>query len=144
MRSIQLVAPRVLEEREMAQPPDPGHGQVAVRIRAVGVCGSDLHWYQDGRLGEYPAGFPQVLGHEPVGEVVAVGAGVEHYSTGDRVVIEPSLTCGHCEHCLKGHHNNCVVSVFMGGPQAAGMFREYATVPGGNCTRVPPEFDNAT
>jgi L-iditol 2-dehydrogenase len=73
MRSIQLVAPRTLEEREMPQPPDPGHGEITVRIRAVGVCGSDLHWYQDGRVGEYTTHYPIVLGHEPAGEVVAVG-----------------------------------------------------------------------
>lgn len=62
MRSIQLVAQRTLEERELPQPPDPGHGEITVRIRAVGVCGSDVHWYQDGRVGEFPALYPQVLG----------------------------------------------------------------------------------
>jgi L-iditol 2-dehydrogenase len=137
MRSIQLLAPRVLEEREMPQPPDAGHGEVTVRIRAVGLCGSDLHWYQDGRIGEIPATYPQVLGHEPAGEIIEIGAGVHDFAVGDRVVIEPSITCGHCEHCLKGFHNNCIRSVFMGGPQAAGMFREYATVPAGNCTPFP-------
>ena len=60
------------------------------------------------------------------------------------MVIEPSLTCGHCEHCLKGRHNNCVQTVFMGGPQAPGMFREYVTLPAGNCTRFPKQFDYAT
>jgi len=140
MRSIQLVAPRTLEEREMPQPPDPGHGEITVRIRAVGVCGSDLHWYQDGRVGEYAAHYPIVLGHEPAGEVVAVGPGVKTFATGDRVVIEPSLTCGHCEHCLKGHHNNCLHFVFMGGVQAPGSFLEFATIPAGNATRFSKEF----
>ena len=144
MRSIQLVAQRILEEREMPQPPDPGHGEITVRIRAVGVCGSDVHWYLDGRVGEFPASYPQVLGHEPAGEVVSVGKGVEGFAAGDRVVLEPSLTCGHCEHCLKGHHNNCIHCVFMGGPQAAGMFREYVTLPAGNATHFPKEFDFAT
>lgn len=134
MRSIQLLAQGVLEEREMEQPRDPLHGEVAVRIKAVGVCGSDLHWYQDGRMGEIPAAFPQVLGHEPAGEIVAVGAGVGDFSVGDRVVMEPSLTCGHCEFCVKGRPNHCVKTVFMGGPQAPGMFREYATLPAENCT----------
>ena len=128
----------------MPQPPDPGHGEVTVRIRAVGVCGSDLHWYQDGRIGEYPAAYPQVLGHEPAGDVISAGAGVHDFATGDRVVIEPSLTCGHCEHCLKGSHNNCIRSVFMGGPGAAGMFREYVTVPAVNCTGFPKNLTYAT
>jgi L-iditol 2-dehydrogenase len=161
MRSIQLLAPGVLEEREMPQPRDPGSGEVSVRIRAVGVCGSDLHWYQDGRIGEIPAVYPQVLGHEPAGEVIAVGAGGfaqigaglrdakitatgdldGHFSIGDRVVIEPTLTCGHCEFCLQGQHNHCVRGVFLGGPQAPGLFREYVTLPAANCTRIPAGFD---
>lgn len=153
MRSIQLLAPGVLEEREMPQPGDPGHGEVTVRIRTVGVCGSDLHWYQDGRMGEIPAVYPQVLGHEPAGEVAAVGAGVNnsetgdvagHFSVGDRVVIEPTLTCGHCEFCLRGQHNHCVRGVFLGGPQAPGLFREYVTLPAGNCTRIPDGMDFGT
>jgi L-iditol 2-dehydrogenase len=144
MRSIQLLAPHILEEREMPQPADPSHGEVTVRIRAVGVCGSDLHWYQDGRIGENPAVYPQVLGHEPAGEVIATGVGVHELATGDRVAIEPSITCGHCEHCLRGYHNNCLSSVFLGGPQAPGLFREYVTLPAANCTRVPAGFDYRT
>lgn len=60
------------------------------------------------------------------------------------MVIEPSLTCGHCEHCLKGRHNNCLQTVFMGGPQAPGMFLEYVTLPTGNCIAFPKEFSYAT
>src|ERR1700744_110412 len=108
MRSIQLVAPHTLEEREMPQPPDPGFGEISVKVRAVGLCGSDLHWYVDGRSGEHAAVYPRVPGTEPAGEVVAVGKGVNSVAVGDRVVIEPSLTCGHCEYCLKGQHNNCI------------------------------------
>jgi L-iditol 2-dehydrogenase len=115
-----------------------------VRIRAVGVCGSDLHWYQDGRMGDFPAAFPQVLGHEPAGEVVAVGKGVEDFAVGDRVVMEPSLTCGHCEFCLTGHHNHCVKTIFMGGPQAPGMLRDYVTLPAGNCTHFSDDLSYAT
>lgn len=125
----------------MQQPPDPAHGEVTVRIRAVGVCGSDMHWYQDGRIGEIPAVYPQVLGHEPAGEVIAVGAGVHEFKNGDRVVIEPSVTCGHCEYCLRGQHNHCVSGVFLGGPQAPGLFREYATIPAANCTLFDPKLD---
>src|SRR5271170_5528641 len=117
VRSIQLVAQKTLEEREMPQERDPGHGEITVKVRAIGICGSDLHWFLDGRIGETPAVYPRVPGHEPAGEVVAVGKGVTHMAVGDRVVMEPSLTCGHCEYCLKGHHNNCIHCVFMGGCQ---------------------------
>lgn len=127
----------------MPQERDPGHGEITVKVRAIGICGSDLHWYLDGRIGEVPAYYPRVPGHEPAGEVIAVGKGVEHFKTGDRVVIEPSLTCGHCEYCLRGEHNNCVHSVFMGGCQADGMLREYVTIPAGNATSFPKAFDFA-
>ena len=72
MRSIALVAKRVLEERLLPDPPDPGPGEVLVKIRSVGICGSDMHWYLDGGIGTFTAVYPQVLGHEPAGEVIAV------------------------------------------------------------------------
>ena len=128
----------------MPQPPDPSHGEVTVRTRAVGVCGSDLHWYQDGRIGEIPAAFPQVLGHEPAGDVIAIGAGVHDFALGDRVVLEPTISCGHCEYCIRGQHNHCAHGVFLGGPQAPGMFRDYITLPAGNCTLVPSTLDYRT
>jgi len=144
MRSIQLVAHKTFEEREMPQPPDPGHGEITVAVRAVGVCGSDMHWYQDGRVGNYVAPYPMVLGHEPAGEVVACGAHTEGFSPGDRVVIEPSLTCGHCEFCLKGQHNNCSNCLFLGGLQLPGLFREYVTLPARNAVKFPTTMSYAT
>jgi L-iditol 2-dehydrogenase len=144
MRSIQLLAPRTLEERDIPQPRDPAHGQVSIRVRAVGVCGSDLHWYHDGRIGEIPCVYPQILGHEPAGEIVAVGPGVHEFSAGDRVVLEPSITCGHCEFCVKGQHNHCMRGIFMSGPQAHGLFLEYATIPAHNCTPIPAGIDYKT
>src|ERR1044072_1329099 len=115
MKSVQLVAPRCMEVRDLEMPPDPGPGEVLVRIRAVGICGSDMHWYLDGGIGAHRAIYPQVLGHEPAGEIVAVGAGVD-LVPGQKVAIEPAITCGHCEHCLAGRHNNCVGTIFMGTP----------------------------
>jgi L-iditol 2-dehydrogenase len=138
MRSIQLLAPRVLEERLIPDPPDPAQGEVLVRNRAVGLCGSDMHWYLDGRIGHSPAVYPQILGHEPVAEIVRLGAGVAGFREGQRVTVEPTISCGHCENCLAGAHNNCTTQgFFMGGPQAHGFFREFAVVPERNLTPVP-------
>src|SRR5256885_14407935 len=102
MNSIQLVSPRKLELRQMPMPPDPGPGEVLVRIRAVGICGSDMHWYKEGCIGCPPAAYPSILGHEPAGEIAAVGSGVESFRIGQRVAVEPAITCGHCEFCRSG------------------------------------------
>ncbi|MEZ5355711.1 MAG: alcohol dehydrogenase catalytic domain-containing protein [Bryobacteraceae bacterium] len=144
MISVELVAQRTLDVVERPVPPDPGPGEVLVRLRAVGLCGSDLHWYQDGRVGYNEAVYPMVLGHEPVGEVVAAGPGVDTHRPGDKVAIEPSVVCGVCEFCRMGRPNNCVSCVFMGGTQLPGFFREFATVPARNAEHFPSDFDYLT
>lgn len=124
----------------MPAPPEPGPGEILVKLRSVGICGSDLHWYLDGSVYGMPAVYPQLLGHEPAGDVVAVGSGVAQLKTGDRISIEPTIACGHCEWCLRGQHNNCAASRFLGSPQAPGLLREYAIVPAHNATLVPESF----
>lgn len=115
-----------------------------IKLRGVGLCGSDLHWYQDGFIGHTDAKYPMVLGHEPVGEVVALGAGVTTHRVGDRVTVEPSVVCGQCEFCRNGRPNNCVKCVFMGGTQAPGFFREHAVVPARNAEHIPADLDFVT
>jgi L-iditol 2-dehydrogenase len=132
-----MVAPRRLELIEDKMPDGPRAGELLVRTRAVGLCGSDLHWWAEGRIGHTRAAYPQVLCHEPVAEVVEVGPGVTKYKVGDIVGIEPSLTCGHCEQCIAGRHNLCLVSRFMGGPEAQGFLRDYAVIPQHNADPVP-------
>ena len=134
-----------MEVRDLPMPPDPGPGEVLVRIRSVGICGSDMHWYLEGGIGPHQAVYPQVLGHEPAGEIVATGPGVS-IELGRRVAVEPAITCGHCEHCLAGRHNNCLTSIFMGGPARHGLFLEYATMPATNVVTIPDSmsFHQAT
>jgi L-iditol 2-dehydrogenase len=140
MRSVPLVAPKRLEVIETKIPEGPRAGELLVRMRAVGLCGSDLHWWAEGRIHRTTARYPMVLGHEPAGEVVEVGPGVKDFRAGDRVAIEPSLTCGHCEWCLQGRHNLCEVSRFMGGPDAEGFLRDYVVVPAHNADPVPDKL----
>ncbi|MBN8731238.1 MAG: alcohol dehydrogenase catalytic domain-containing protein [Acidobacteria bacterium] len=143
MLAVPLVAKRVLEPREIAPPPDPGPGELLIRLQAVGICGSDLHWYCDGGVGHVEAVYPMVLGHEPVGIVTAVGAGVTTHTAGQRVSIEPSITCGHCEFCVTGHPNNCLHSVFMGSIHSPGFYRQQAVVPARNADLVPEGLTTA-
>ncbi|MBI3666778.1 MAG: alcohol dehydrogenase catalytic domain-containing protein [Acidobacteria bacterium] len=141
MQSAQLVACERIELREMPDPPDPGPGEVTVRLRAVGLCGTDLHFYSEGSCGGSPAPYPCVLGHEPAGEVMAVGPAVENLAPGDRVAVEPAITCGRCEFCIAGRHNLCENVIFLGGVQAPGLLREFATVPARNVVPIPAGMD---
>jgi L-iditol 2-dehydrogenase len=127
-------------------PDGPRAGELLVRMRAVGLCGSDLHWWAGGRIGSTQAVYPQVLCHEPVGEVVEVGAGVTAFKPGDLVGMEPSITCGHCEYCLMGRHNLCSASRFMGNPNVEGFLRDYVVVPQHNADLIPAgvTIDQAT
>jgi len=147
MKAAQLVAPARIELAELPEPPAPGPDEVLVRMSAVGICGSDMHWYNEGRIGDHPAVYPMILGHEPAGVVVEAGAAGHSAGhglrSGDRVTIEPTVSCGHCEYCLVGQHNNCPQSYFMGSPEVQGLLREYAVAPAKNVMRVPDTLTDA-
>ena len=100
----------------------------AVGIPTVGIFGTDMHWYSDGGIGSLRATYPQVLGHEPAGEIAAWGPGTGNLTAGQKVVIEPTITCGQCEFCCAGRHNNCVSVIFMSSPQMPGLFRETTSI----------------
>lgn len=121
----------------MPDPPDPGPGEVLVRIRAVGVCGSDMHFYLEGGIAGTPAPYPMVLGHEPGGEVAALGAGVEGLRLGAKVAVEPAMLRKQCEFSRAGRPNLSGNIVFLGGLEAPGALREYAVVPAENCLAMP-------
>jgi L-iditol 2-dehydrogenase len=117
---------------------DPGPGEVQVRVNAVGICGSDLHSYAEGAIGDTPCEYPMVLGHEPAGTVLKTGAGVGGWSRGDRAALEPALYCYHCEFCRSGHHNVCANIRFLSNPGTPGFFREFVNLPVANLLAIPP------
>ncbi len=118
----------------------PGAGQVQVRVEAVGICGSDLHAYSEGSIGDTACSYPMVLGHEPAGVVTQVGAGVTGVSLGDLVACEPALFCYHCELCLAGRHNLCRNLRFLSTPGEPGFFRERVNLPVENVVGLPKGF----
>lgn len=120
--------------------PDPAPGEVQVRIDAVGICGSDLHSYAEGAVGDTPCQYPMVLGHEPAGTVVRVGSSVTGWSAGDHAAFEPAIYCYHCEFCGSGHHNVCANLRFMSMPGDPGFFRDYANIPAHNLIAIPPNL----
>ena len=135
----ELIAPHQfrLVEQEISA---PAAGELQVRINAVGVCGSDLHSYEEGAVGDTPAVYPMVLGHEPAGTVVRVGAGVTGWSVGDRATLEPALYCYHCEYCRAGRHNVCANIRFLSTPGTVGFFREFVNLPPTNVLAIPPQM----
>ena len=141
MRVAELIAPRQFRFRE-APVAEPGPGEVLARVAAVGVCGSDLHYYADGAVGDIACVYPQVIGHEPVGVIAKTGAGVTGWHPGDRVALEPAVYCYHCEFCLGGRHNLCRHLRFLSMPPDPGFLRDYATVPSQNLLALPAEMDS--
>lgn len=125
-------------EREVPQPAD---NEVLVRLEYVGICGSDMHYYETGRIGNYVVEPPFVLGHEPGGVVVEVGKDVKHLKVGDRVALEPGKTCGHCEFCKEGKYNLCPDVVFFATPPVDGVFQEYIAHEAALCFKLPDNVD---
>jgi L-idonate 5-dehydrogenase len=116
-------------------------GQVRVRFGAGGICGSDLHYYFDGRVGDFAVREPLILCHEVAGEVIETGAGVTRVKQGDRVAINPSLPCWQCRACQAGRTNLCARMTFLGSaavmPHIQGAFQEQITAHQSQCFVVP-------
>ena len=117
--------------------PVPKADEVLVKLEYVGICGSDMHYYETGAIGDYVVKPPFVLGHEPGGTVVEVGSGITHLKVGDRVALEPGKTCGHCEFCRQGKYNLCPDVVFFATPPVDGVFQEYVAHEAALCFKLP-------
>jgi L-iditol 2-dehydrogenase len=139
MLVAELVGQREFRLVDQAVEP-PGPGEVQVRVGAVGICGSDVHSYSEGGIGDTPCVYPMVLGHEPAGTVVKVGAGVTGLAPGDRAALEPAIYCYHCEFCRSGQHNICANIKFLSNPGYPGFFREFVNLPAVNVMPISPEL----
>ncbi|MCH8563699.1 NAD(P)-dependent alcohol dehydrogenase [Nesterenkonia sp. YGD6] len=141
MRVSVLNGPKelVVEERAV---PEPGVGQVLVNILAVGVCGSDTHYYEHGRIGDFVVDKPLVLGHEPAGRIVAVGPGVDPARVGQRVSLEPGIPEPFSAETLAGRYNLDPAVQFFATPPVDGVFSEYAVHPAAFCHPVPDEVSD--
>jgi L-iditol 2-dehydrogenase len=114
MKSVRLYGTGNLQIHEEAVPV-AGAGEELVRVKAVGVCGSDLHWFAEGSIGDAKLDHPLVLGHEFAGMT----------QEGQRVAIDPAIPCGNCEYCVHGHPNLCANVIFAGHGQTDGALREW-------------------
>jgi L-iditol 2-dehydrogenase len=114
-----------LEERPI---PEPGPREVLVEVAAVGVCGSDVHYYEHGRIGPFVVREPLVLGHESSGRVVALGPEATRHRVGERVTLEPGVPCGRCRECRAGRYNLCRDVRFFATPPVDGAFANYVAI----------------
>src|SRR3954449_5651574 len=136
MRVARLYGPGDVRVRS-EQTPRPAHdGDRLVEVRSVGICGSDLHWFTEGGIGDAVLGRPLVLGHEMAG-VIRGGP-----DDGTRVAIDPAVPCGSCEQCLEGHGNLCPTVVFAGHGACDGGLRQFLTWPGDRLHPLPDELSD--
>lgn len=117
--------------------PHPGSGEVLVAMQSVGVCGSDVHYWERGRIGSFVVRAPLILGHESAGVVAALGPGVTGLRVGDRVSLEPGIPCRCCDACKSGRYNLCPDVRFMATPPIDGALMRWLSHPADFCYRLP-------
>jgi L-iditol 2-dehydrogenase len=117
--------------------PSVGADEVLIRIAAVGVCGSDVHYFHEMRIGDFIVEEPMILGHEASGTIVEVGSNVSRDRIGERVAIEPQRACRVCEQCKHGRYNLCPFIEFYATPPIDGAFAEYAVIQADYAFAVP-------
>jgi L-iditol 2-dehydrogenase len=128
-----------IEERPV---PSPGPHEVLVEVAAVGVCGSDVHYYRHGRIGDFVVEEPMILGHELSGRITAVGAQVDPDRVGQRVAVEPQFPCRRCRQCTAGRYNMCPHMKFYATPPVDGAFCSYVTIDAEMAHPVPDSMSD--
>lgn|SRR5699024_1369863 len=108
--------------------PKPKADEVLIKVHCIGVCGSDIHYYEHGEIGRFKVEEPLILGHELAGDIIKVGSEVKGLEIHDRVAVEPGVACGKCDFCKKGRYNLCPEVSFMATPPVDGAWAEYVTV----------------
>jgi L-iditol 2-dehydrogenase len=141
MRAAVLTGPGKIEVRDWPKPGLTGKTSVLLRIQTVGICGSDLHYFSQERVGDTVMNYPVVLGHECAAVVEETGPGVKRLKRGDRVAVEPALSCGACDQCRGGRPNTCRKLEFLGHPkERSGALAEFVVLPEENCFPLSEEM----
>ncbi len=141
MKKAVLSGVRKFEIVEIRKPTIADTSEVLLRVKTVGVCGSDLHYFKEGRIGSQVVKFPFTIGHECSAVVEEVGNNVQRVKPGDMVAIDPCISCGQCSQCLNGREHTCLNQRFLGSPgQAEGCLQEFLVIPEKNCYPVPARF----
>jgi L-iditol 2-dehydrogenase len=127
---------------EQTAVPEPGPQQVLIEVAVVGICGSDVHYFDHGRIGDFVVEQPLVLGHEASGTIRALGSAVVDRQVGQRVAMEPQETCGRCTQCLSGRYNLCADVQFFATPPVNGAFAQYVVLDSHRAHPVPDSMSD--
>lgn len=138
MKAAFLTGIRQIEIKSVSSPKAPGPKEVLLKLAAVGVCGSDVHYFKEGRIGDQVVSYPYRVGHECSAWIEAVGSEVTGLKPGALVAVEPAISCGVCSQCLSGRANTCERLKFLGCPgEIEGCLAEYLLMPEECCFPVP-------
>ncbi len=141
MKAAQLVGPRSVAVRYVPLPALPQDSDVLIRVGAAGICGSDLHYYVQGGIGDQIVEYPFTLGHECAGTVEMCGPLSGELAPGDRVTVDPAVSCEECDQCHAGRPHTCRSLKFLGCPgQLSGCMSEYLVLPARNCFKLPSDL----
>ena len=137
MKAMMLTGIKEMEMKEVPKPMIENDTDVLIKMKTIGVCGSDVHYYTTGKIGSQVVKYPFPVGHEGAGEVAEVGKGVTRVKPGDRIAIEPAMPCFECDQCLEGRIHTCRNLRFLGCPgQAEGCLSEYIVMPETSCIPI--------
>jgi L-iditol 2-dehydrogenase len=135
-RAVYMTGINKMEIREM-EVPVPKEKEVLVKLEYVGICGSDVHYLEHGKIGNFIVNGDFILGHECAGTIVAIGSSVKNLKVGDKVALEPGLTCGQCEFCKTGRYNLCPDVEFLATPPYHGCLMNYIAYPENMAFKLP-------
>ncbi len=137
IKTVQLTGIKKMQEGIKPMPAIINNTDVLLKIASIGVCGSDIHYYTEGKIGSQVVDYPFIVGHECSGIVVEIGSEVTHLKEGDLVVVDPAIHCGTCDQCNAGRPHTCRNNRFLGCPgQIEGCLSEYLIMPGFTCFPV--------
>ena len=141
MKAMVLTGIRQMEMQDLPMPEIKKDTDVLIKMKVVGVCGSDVHYYSLGKIGSQVVQYPFPVGHEGAGEVIEVGTKVTKVKRGDRIAIEPAMPCGECDQCKAGRPHTCRKLRFLGCPgQANGCMSEYIVMPEHSCLPISDQM----
>lgn len=134
MKAMRLIGLKQMCNFEISAPKIKNDFEVLIRMTHVGVCGSDIHYYNSGKIGKQVVEFPFTLGHEGAGIIESVGSSVTRVKPGDRIAIDPAMPCWECDQCKAGRHHTCRNLKFLGCPrQAEGCLSDFIVMPESSC-----------